>query len=192
MKIAVIDNIDSFVYNLVQYIGELGSEPLVLGNDSDIEEIEEMDPDGIVISPGPGVPETSGVSPEVVRRFGEEIPTLGVCLGHQIIAYAFGGEISKASQLMHGKTSMISHEGGKLYQDISNPFKATRYHSLIVDNSSLPDCLQVTARAESSKEMIMGIEHKEHPIMGVQFHPESILTSSGKRIMENFLEVVEA
>lgn len=192
MKIAVIDNIDSFVYNLVQYIGELGSEPIVLKNDSDIEEIEDMDPDGIVISPGPGTPEDSGVSPEVVRRFGKNIPTLGVCLGHQIIAYAFGGKISKADQLMHGKTSMISHESGELYRGISNPFEATRYHSLIVNSSSLPDCLRVTARTEDSPGAIMGIEHKDYPIMGVQFHPESILTSSGKRIIENFLEEVES
>lgn len=191
MKIAVIDNIDSFVYNLVQYIGELGPEPQVLKKDSDIEEVQEIDPDGIVISPGPGKPEDSGISPEVVRKFGKETPMLGVCLGHQIIAYAYGGEISKASQLMHGKTSMISHEEGELYRGISNPFEATRYHSLIVDNSSLPDCFQVTARTENNPEVIMGIEHEDYPVMGVQFHPEAILTSSGKKIIKNFLRVVE-
>lgn len=191
MKVAVIDNIDSFVYNLVQYIGELGAEPSVLRNDSNIEEIEEIDPDRIVISPGPKTPKDSGISPEVVEEFGKEVPTLGVCLGHQAVAYAFGGDVSQADQLMHGKTSMISHEEGELYRGIPNPFEATRYHSLVVDRADLPDCLRVTATTENEGGEIMGIEHEEYPIMGVQFHPESILTSFGKRIVENFLEGVE-
>lgn len=191
MKVAVIDNIDSFVYNLVQYIGELGAEPFVLRNDSNIEEVEEMDPDRIVISPGPKTPKDSGISPKVVEKFGIDIPTLGVCLGHQAVAYAFGGDVSQADQLMHGKTSMISHERGKLYRGIPNPFEATRYHSLVVDRSTLPDCLRVTATTEDGRGEIMGVEHEEYPIMGVQFHPESILTSCGKRIVENFLKGVE-
>jgi len=191
MKVAVIDNIDSFVYNLVQYIGELGAEPFVLRNYSDVKKLEEINPDRIVISPGPKTPKDSGISPEIVREFGKETPTLGICLGHQVIAFAFGGNICQADQLFHGKTSMIRHEGGKLYQDIPNPFEATRYHSLTVDPRNLPECLRTTARTEDERETIMGIEHREYPIMGVQFHPESILTTYGKKIVENFLERVE-
>jgi len=191
MKILVIDNIDSFVYNIVQYIGDLGAEPLVLRNDTDIDRIEEVDPDGIVLSPGPGTPEDAGVSTKVVREFGKKIPTLGVCLGHQIIAHAFGGNISQANQLMHGKTSKINHEDGKLYQGIPNPFEAARYHSLIVKKSSLPDCFRITARTQDDEEVIMGIEHEKYPLTGVQFHPESVLTSDGTRIIKNFLEGIE-
>ena len=191
MKILVIDNIDSFVYNIVQYIGDLGAEPLVLRNDTDIDRIEEVNPDGIVLSPGPGTPKDVGVSTEVVREFGKEIPTLGVCLGHQIIAHAFGGRISQANQLMHGKTSKINHEDGILYQGIPNPFEAARYHSLIVKKSSLPDCFRITARTQDDEEVIMGIEHEKYPLTGVQFHPESVLTSDGTRIIKNFLEGIE-
>ena len=191
MKILVIDNIDSFVYNIVQYIGDLGAEPLVLRNDTDIDRIEEVNPDGIVLSPGPGTPKDVGVSTEVVREFGKEIPTLGVCLGHQIIAHAFGGRISQANQLMHGKTSKINHEDGILYQGIPNPFEAARYHSLIVKKSSLPDCFRITARTRDDEEVIMGIDHEKYPLTGVQFHPESVLTSDGTRIIKNFLEGIE-
>ncbi|KXA94621.1 anthranilate synthase [candidate division MSBL1 archaeon SCGC-AAA259I07] len=191
MKVAVIDNTDSFVYNLVQYIGELGAQPTVRRNDSSLEEIEEIEPDRIVISPGPKTSKDSGISPEVVKKLGKEIPTLGVCLEHQAIAYAFGGKISPADRLMHGKTSMINHNGGKLYRDIPNPFEATRYHSLAVDQSTLPNCFRVTARTMDEHREIMGIEHEKYPIMGVQFHPESILTPLGKRIVENFLEGIK-
>ncbi len=190
MKVAVIDNVDSFIYNLVQYVGELGADSIVMRNDSEVREIEEINPDRIMISPGPKTPRDSGISPEVIREFGKDIPILGVCLGHQAVAYAFGGGISRASRLVHGKTSMINHEGGKLYRNIPNPFEATRYHSLIVDPDTLPGCIRVTARTDDEREEIMGIEHREHPIMGVQFHPESILTSCGKRIVENFLKRV--
>lgn len=191
MKVAVIDNIDSFVYNLVQYVGELGAKPFVLRNDSNIEEIEEINPDKIIISPGPKTPADSRISPEVVRKFCKEKPILGVCLGHQVIAHAFGGDVSQAQQLMHGKTSMISHEGGELYREIPNPFEATRYHSLVIDHSTLPDSLRVTAKTSNGRKEIMGIEHEEYPLIGVQFHPESILTTYGKKIIKNFLEGVE-
>lgn len=191
VRVAVIDNIDSFVYNLVQYIGELGAEPIVRRNYSTLEEIEKIEPDRIVISPGPKRPKDAGISTEVVRKLGKEIPTLGVCLGHQAVAYAFGGEISRADRLMHGKTSMVSHENGELYRGIPDPFEAIRYHSLIVDPSSLPESLRITARTADNHGEIMGIEHEEYPISGVQFHPESILTTHGKRIVENFLGGVE-
>lgn len=192
MKVAVIDNIDSFVYNLVQYVGELGADPRVFRNDTDLKEIEEFGPDRIMISPGPKRPEDAGVSENVVRELGKRIPTLGVCLGHQVVAHAFGGEIKPAERLMHGKTSIIYHDGGPLYGGIPNPFEATRYHSLIVDPSSLPESFRITARTADEDEEIMGIEHREYPIMGVQFHPESILTSSGMKMIENFLREVKA
>lgn len=187
---AVIDNIDSFVYNLVQYVGELGAEPVVLRKDSDLEEIEEVRPERIIISPGPGRPKDAGVSVEIVRKFGGKAPILGVCLGHQAVAYAYGGDITPANQLLHGKTSIIEHDEGALFKGVANPFEATRYHSLVVDPSSLPSCLQVTAWTEGDREEIMGIKHKEHPTFGVQFHPESVLTPCGMKIMKNFLRRV--
>lgn len=187
MRVAVIDNYDSFVYNLVQYIGELGCEPMVFRNDARIEEIKEENPDKILISPGPKTPEEAGISPKVVSELGKETPTLGVCLGHQAVIHAFGGEIFPAEELMHGKTSMIEHDGKQLYEKIPNPFEATRYHSLVVKRSSLPDCLEITAWTEGNHQEIMGVRHEDYPISGVQFHPESILTSHGMQIVKNFL-----
>lgn len=191
MKVAVIDNIDSLVYNLVQYVGELGADPRVFRNDADLKNIEEFQPDRIVISPGPKRLEDAGISEKVVRGLGEQIPTLGVCLGHQVVATAFGGEIKPAERLVHGKTSMIGHNGGPLYEGIPSPFEATRYHSLVVDRTSLPEGFRVTARTADEDEEIMGIGHEKYPIMGVQFHPESILTSHGMKIVENFLREVK-
>lgn len=191
MKILVINNYDSFVYNLVQYVGALGAEPIVFMNDTDLQEVKHTHPDKILISPGPKKPEDAGISVKVVEEFGREIPTLGVCLGHQVIAYAFGGEISPAKRIMHGKTSQIKHNEDVLFEGLPNPFEATRYHSLAVNRSSLPECFQVIAETSDGDREIMGIKHKEFPIWGVQFHPESILTNEGKRIVKNFLEVEE-
>lgn len=190
MKVAVIDNIDSFVYNLVQYVGELGMEPFVFQKNSSLEKIQEVNPDKIIISPGPGRPEDSDVSIEVVNAFSEEVPILGVCLGHQIIGYAFGGEVDSSEQLMHGKLSVVKHDDSLIYTGVPNPFEATRYHSLALKDSSLPGCFRVTARTGDEFGEIMGIEHKEFPLLGVQFHPESILTIHGKTILKNFLEEV--
>ncbi|KXA88994.1 anthranilate synthase [candidate division MSBL1 archaeon SCGC-AAA259A05] len=187
MKVVVIDNYDSFVYNLVQYVGELGAEPVVFRSDSSLEDIEEEDPDKIVISPGPKTPKDAKISVKVVEKLGRKIPILGVCLGHQVVGYSFGTEISSAKQLMHGKTSMIYHNGGFLYEGVPNPFEATRYHSLVLNRSTLPDCFRVTAWTDDEYREIMGVEHRDYPILGVQFHPESILTSRGMRIVENFL-----
>ena len=181
----VIDNYDSFTYNLVQYFGELGAEMKVIRNDElSLDEIEALAPDKIVISPGPCSPNEAGVSVGVVERFGGKIPILGVCLGHQSIAQAFGGDVVRADRLMHGKTSMMHHEGASVFQGLPQPFEATRYHSLIV-KETLPDCLEVTAWTEEGE--IMGLQHKEHEIHGVQFHPESILTAEGKNLLANFL-----
>ncbi len=190
MRIAVIDNIDSFVYNLVQYVGELGAEPIIFQNDTALRKIEASNPDGIIISPGPKTPMEAGVSNKVVKILGREIPVLGVCLGHQVIAYSFGGKIGKAERLMHGKKSKIECEDNYLFRDVPNPFEATRYHSLIVE-SSLPDCLEIIARTDDEFREIMGIRHRDYPISGIQFHPESILTTYGKKIIENFLMGVE-
>jgi len=189
MRVVVIDNIDSFVYNLVQYIGELGAEPVVFTNSASLREIESAKPDKIVISPGPKTPEHAGISVEVIRKFGEKIPTLGVCLGHQTIGYAFGGCIVPAKRLMHGKVSKIKHDGSRLFRGVPNPFEATRYHSLAVDRASLPSCLRVTAVTADADQEIMGLRHREYPIFGVQFHPESVLTPHGKLIVKNFLEM---
>lgn len=189
MRVVVIDNIDSFVYNLVQYIGELGVKPVVFRNDAKLEQIKRAKPDKIVISPGPKTPKDAGVSVDIVRKLSGNIPTLGVCLGHQVVAYAFGGKIAPAKRLMHGKISAIRHNGDDLFRGIPNPFEATRYHSLTVDRTTLPDCFRVTAETADGDREIMGIRHEEQPIWGVQFHPESILTQHGKRIVENFLEV---
>ena len=196
MKILVIDNIDSFVYNLVQYVGELGAEPIVFQNNASLDEIEKVIKsggiDGIIISPGPRTPKEAGVSNEVIKKFGKSIPLLGVCLGHQCIGYSFGAGIRRANVLKHGKTSMIKHNEKEIFKGILNPFEATRYHSLVIDN--LPDCLEITARSADDNE-VMGIKHKEHPIYGVQFHPESILTGfpkpefNGMKMIKNFLDI---
>lgn len=182
----MIDNYDSFTYNLVQYFGELGAELEIYRNDAiTIDEIRKKKPEKIVISPGPGRPEDAGVSVAVIKNFSGKIPILGVCLGHQAIGYAYGGKIIRAKKLMHGKTSRVSHDNKHLFKDIENPFDATRYHSLVIDEKTLPACLNVTAYSEDKE--IMALEHKEFPLWGVQFHPESILTKTGKKILSNFL-----
>ena len=184
----LIDNYDSFTYNLVQYMGELGAELEVYRNDRiSIEEIEKQAPSKIVISPGPCTPSKAGISKEVVRHFAGKIPLLGVCLGHQSVAEAFGGDIIKARKLMHGKTSMIQHDGKTVFQGLPNPFEATRYHSLVVNRKTLPDCFEITAESDDGE--IMGIRHKELVIEGVQFHPESILTVYGKDLLKNFIDL---
>jgi anthranilate synthase/aminodeoxychorismate synthase-like glutamine amidotransferase len=183
--ILIIDNYDSFTYNLVQYLGELGAEIHVVRNDEvTLEEIRELNPERIVISPGPGDPDDGGISNEVIREFGPTIPLLGVCLGHQCIGHVYGGVVTGAPRLMHGKTSPVYHNGSGVFNGVPSPFKATRYHSLIVEEP-LPDCLQVIAF--TSEGEVMGLRHKEFPVVGVQFHPESILTEHGKRILANFL-----
>lgn len=186
--ILMIDNYDSFTYNLVQYLGELGANIVVHRNDKiTLKEIEELNPEKIVISPGPCTPEKAGISIETVSHFAGKIPILGVCLGHQSIARAFGGKIIKAGKLMHGKTSMVKHDGKNLFNGLSNPFEATRYHSLVLDKNTVPNGFEITATSDDGE--IMGIRHKEMFIEGVQFHPESILTSSGKDLLKNFLEM---
>lgn len=189
MRVVVIDNIDSFVYNLVQYIGELGADPVVFTNRASLQEIKRAKPERIVISPGPKTPKDAGVSVSVVKKLGKEIPTLGVCLGHQAVGYAFGGRIVQAKRLMHGKVSKITHDGGALFKGVPNPFEATRYHSLVVDRATLPKCLKITAVTADRDKEIMGLQHEEYPMFGVQFHPESILTPHGKLIIKNFLEM---
>jgi anthranilate synthase/aminodeoxychorismate synthase-like glutamine amidotransferase len=190
MRIAVIDNVDSFVYNLVQYIGALGAKPIVFTKFTSLQEISRSRPDGIVISPGPGRPERAGVSIGVVEELGPSVPILGVCLGHQVIAHVFGGRIVRARRLMHGKTSPIRHDGSELFKGVPNPFEATRYHSLAVERESLPACLSVTAETADDHREIMGIKHRRYPVWGVQFHPESVLTICGKQILKNFLELI--
>ena len=186
--ILVIDNYDSFTYNLVQYLGELGADLKVYRNDKiTIREIGKLRPSKVLISPGPGKPEDAGISEEVIRVFGASTPILGVCLGHQAIGEAFGGRIVGAKHLMHGKTSVICHDGMGIFKGISNPFEATRYHSLVVERKSLPKVLKITA--ETKDKEIMGLRHKTYPIYGVQFHPESILTLEGKMILGNFLKL---
>lgn len=182
----LIDNYDSFTYNLYQYLCELGADVLVRRNDEvTIDEIECLRPERIVISPGPGNPDDAGVSVEVVRRFGPTLPLLGVCLGHQCIGAAFGGRVIHADTLMHGKSSLVYHDGRGVLADLPSPFEAIRYHSLVVDRSSLPDCLDVTAQTATGT--IMGLKHRTYPIHGVQFHPESIMTLVGKDLLRNFL-----
>jgi anthranilate synthase/aminodeoxychorismate synthase-like glutamine amidotransferase len=206
----MIDNYDSFTYNLVQYLGELGEELKVVRNDKiDISQIERLRPERIVISPGPCTPKEAGISVDVIKHFAGRIPILGVCLGHQSIGYAFGGEIVKAKKLMHGKTSMIYHDNKTIFKDLPNPFEATRYHSLIIKRETIPECLEITAETIESpppwpppsrgrglieggfseEKEIMGVRHKEYLIEGVQFHPESILTKVGKDLLRNFLEL---
>ncbi len=184
----VIDNYDSFTYNLVQYFEELGVEPRVHRNDEiTIEEIEKLNPERIVVSPGPCTPNEAGISCDVIRHFGTRKPVFGVCLGHQSIGQVYGGDVVRADRLMHGKTSPIIHTGKNVFKDLPNPFEATRYHSLLVKRDTLPDCLEITA--ETAEGEIMGLAHKELPVYGVQFHPESILTSEGKKLLKNFLEL---
>src|SRR5512135_3259228 len=184
----MIDNYDSFTYNLVQYLGELGEEIRVFRNDAiTIQEIRELDPERIVISPGPCTPNEAGISVEVIRQFAGKIPLLGVCLGHQSIGAAFGGEIVRAPRLMHGKTSLIHHDGKNLFAGLPNPFEATRYHSLLIKKETMPDCLEVTAWTGEAE--IMGVRHREFVVEGVQFHPESILTTVGKNLLRNFLKL---
>ena len=186
----LIDNYDSFTYNLYQYLSELGEDVLVVRNDKITpDEIEAKSPQRIVISPGPGVPERAGISNDVIRRFGPHIPILGVCLGHQAVAQAFGGKIVRASRLMHGKTSPVYHDGKAVYRQLPSPFEAGRYHSLIVEADSLPDCLYVTAHTQEGE--IMGIRHKQFLIEGIQFHPESVLTPVGMTVLKNFLDLAE-
>lgn len=191
MRILVIDNYDSFVYNLVQYLGELGAEVVVYRNDQiTLKQAEKLQPDRIVISPGPGTPTDTryfGVCTAILQRLSREIPTLGVCLGHQGIIHAYGGRIVSAKKLMHGKTSTVKHDGEGIFKGVGNPFTATRYHSLAGDVQAIPNCLKVSAVAVDDGE-IMGIRHVEYPIEGVQFHPESILCEDGKLIIKNFLE----
>jgi len=184
--ILVIDNYDSFTYNLVQYLGELGQEIVVRRNDEiDLIGIEQLQPDHILISPGPCTPNEAGISLDLIDRFKGKIPILGVCLGHQAIGQAFGGEVVRAEKLMHGKTSEIHHDGRGVFEGLANPFTATRYHSLIVRRETLPDCLEITAETTSGE--IMGIRHRQFPIEGVQFHPESIITDHGHQMLRNFL-----
>ncbi len=186
--ILMIDNYDSFTYNLVQYLGELGQEIKVFRNDKiTIAEIEELKPERIVISPGPCTPKEAGISIDVIRHFQGEMPILGVCLGHQSIGEAFGGDVVRAGRLMHGKTSMIYHDGKTIFKDLLNPFEATRYHSLIIKRETIPSCLIITA--ETKEGEIMGVRHKDLPIEGVQFHPESILTKAGMDLLRNFLKI---
>jgi anthranilate synthase/aminodeoxychorismate synthase-like glutamine amidotransferase len=184
----MIDNYDSFTYNLVQYLGELGEDVRVYRNDKiTVDEIEQLKPSRIVISPGPCTPKEAGISVEAIQRLGGRFPILGVCLGHQSLAVAYGGEVVRADRLMHGKTSMIRHDGKTIFRDLPNPFEATRYHSLIVKRASLPQCLEISAETDEGE--IMGLRHKTLPVEGVQFHPESILTTAGKDLLRNFLKL---
>ena len=185
-KVLVIDNYDSFVYNLVQYLGELDAEPLVKRHDAiTINEVEDISPHALLISPGPGNPKQAGISVDLIKWAAGKIPVLGICLGHQCIGEAWGGEIVHAPQVMHGKTSLISHNQSGLFKGIESPFNATRYHSLMVDPESFPDELEITAKTDDG--LIMGLKHKEFEVYGLQFHPESILTSFGHKLIENFL-----
>ena len=191
--ILMIDNYDSFTYNLVQYLGELGADVVVHRNDQiTVDEIRQMNPEKIVISPGPCTPNEAGVSIETIKEFAGKIPLLGVCLGHQSMGQAFGGKIVRAREIMHGKTSLIYHDNTGLFKDLPNPFQATRYHSLIIEESTLPDSLRINAWTQlddGSRDEIMGVTHKEFTVVGMQFHPESILTPEGHDMLKNFLEM---
>ena len=192
MKLLMVDNYDSFTYNLVQYLQSLGAEVKVVRNDAmTVDEIETLAPERIVISPGPGTPDQAGVTLEMIERLGQRTPILGVCLGHQSIGQIYGGDVIRAKTIMHGKTSRIRHEGKGVFADLPDAYEATRYHSLVVDRNTLPESLEVTAWTEyedGSFEEIMGLRHKEFPVEGVQFHPESILTEHGHALLKNFLE----
>jgi anthranilate synthase/aminodeoxychorismate synthase-like glutamine amidotransferase len=188
--ILMIDNYDSFTYNLVQYLGQLGEEVVVHRNDAiTLEEIEALAPEAIFLSPGPGSPEQAGITVATVRRFHERIPILGVCLGHQAIGHAFGGKIVRAERIMHGKTSPILNDGKTIFAGLPSPFPAGRYHSLLVERSTFPDCLEISA--ETAEGEIMGFRHRRWPVEGIQFHPESILTPAGKRLIRNFLAMIK-
>ncbi len=187
--ILLIDNYDSFTYNLYQYLCELGAQVTVVRNDKvTLEEIEAMRPAGIVVSPGPSSPREAGISNDIIRHFGPRTPILGVCLGHQCIGYAYGGRVDRAGEVMHGKVSMVHHDGKGVFQGLPNPFQAVRYHSLAIMRPELPHCLEVTAWTD--KGIIMGVRHREHPVEGIQFHPESIMTPVGKDLLRNFLDRV--
>ncbi|CAB4324648.1 MAG: anthranilate/aminodeoxychorismate synthase component II [Actinobacteria bacterium] len=186
-RILVLDNYDSFVFNLVQYLGELGAEPLVHRCDSlTLEQIDALAPDGVLISPGPGRPEDAGLSNEVIRHFAGRVPVFGVCLGHQCIGQIYGGDVVRAPEIMHGKTSLIEHTGVGVFAGLPNPFEATRYHSLVVQRDTMPDVLEITA--QTADGLVMGLRHREFDVEGVQFHPESILTAGGHQLVGNFLD----
>jgi len=185
-RIVVIDSYDSFVYNIVQYLGELGAEPVVVRNDQmTVAEVEALSPDGVLLSPGPGRPEDAGIICDAITHFAGKVPVFGVCLGHQAIGHVYGGNVVRATQLMHGKTSFIRHRGTGVFTGLPSPLEATRYHSLVVERDSLPACLEVTA--ETDDGMIMGLRHRELDVEGVQFHPESVLTAHGHGMLSNFL-----
>ncbi len=188
-KILVIDNYDSFTYNLVQYLGEIGADPIIWRNDQfDLEDIEELNPDGIVISPGPATPDEAGLTVEVIKRYGDKYPIFGVCLGHQSIGAAYGAKVVRAPKIMHGKTSMITNDGSMVFKNMNKEVETTRYHSLIIED--LPETLIKTAWVDDDgQEIIMAIKHRDYPVWGVQFHPESILTDNGHKMLENFLEI---
>ncbi|MCA0376186.1 MAG: aminodeoxychorismate/anthranilate synthase component II [Gemmatimonadetes bacterium] len=189
----VIDNYDSFTYNLVQYFGELGVVPVVHRNDAlTVDEVGMLAPEAIVVSPGPCSPREAGISVEVIRRYGAHIPILGVCLGHQAIGEAYGGVVTRASRVMHGKQSRIVHDGTALFAHVPSPFAVMRYHSLVVERATLPEALQVTATAEDAPEEIHALQHRSHPVWGVQFHPESILTEHGRTLLTNFLAMAQS
>ena len=191
--ILVIDNYDSFTYNLVQYLGELGAELLVRRNDAiTVDEIPALKPQAIVISPGPGIPANAGVTVPLIRRCGSVIPTLGVCLGHQAIAEAYGGQVVRAARVMHGKTSLVEHDERELFAGLPNPLEVMRYHSLVIEPRTLPEDLEVTARACDDRSEIHAIRHRRHPVWGVQFHPESVMTAHGRELLRNFLELAHA
>ena len=186
--ILVIDNYDSFTYNLVQYLGELGAEMQIFRNDKiTLKEAIALKPEKVLVSPGPCSPREAGISCAIIEEFGPRVPLLGVCLGHQSIGEVYGGKVVRAERLMHGKTSPMLHKGESVFKGLPSPFDATRYHSLIIERETLPDCLKITA--ETAEGEIMGVQHKEHPVHGVQFHPESILTVDGKKLLQNFLDL---
>ena len=189
--LVMIDNYDSFTYNLYQYLSELGAEVTTFRNDKiTLEEIEDLAPEGIVISPGPSTPLQAGISNDVIRHFGPKLPTLGVCLGHQCVGHVYGAKVDRAGEIRHGKTSMIHHNGTGVLSGLPQPFEAIRYHSLVVYPETVPDCLEVTAWTDNG--LIMGLRHKEYPVEAVQFHPESIMTPDGKHLLQNFLDRVDA
>ena len=188
--ILVIDNYDSFTYNLVQFLGELGEDPVVKRNDAiTVEAIGELAPEAIVLSPGPCTPREAGVTVETIRRWGSSIPMLGVCLGHQAIGEAYGGQVVRADRIMHGKTSLVHHQGTGVFAGLPSPLEVMRYHSLIVERETLPECLEIVAVAGDDPREIHGMKHREHPVYGVQFHPESVMTQHGKDLLRNFLEL---